>query len=364
MSTEIRFDSTLGYEDVAETIACNPDVRFLVLGPKGIGKSSLLNAVHSKVSERIKKIPELAETKVVKKYIDMATEDIGDTRYPVVDRERMVVNFAVNEEYALDNEDVIAVIDLDEFGKAGRDIQNTWHPTLEAKDPRFCHRPINPNTVIFLTSNLDIEGLGDNLKAHTRDRLCTLTMRGPTNEEWLTNFAIPNNLHPTVLSIAKERPDLFFTVLDPEFKDEGYKYQGVTPRGLERVSRIMHNSYNKQPDSVILASIAGCCGPEFAHDFIAYIKYQKDMPKWKDIMANPDKAKVPESQGVLCTLIFTAKTLIKTREELDKFMRYIRRIPTEWQAAFVINAANDKSQTITMDSDEFTSWLAENADIL
>lgn len=348
MSDKISFDVALSHQDIAESMLLNRKTRYLIRGPKGIGKSALLNYL-------AKRLP---THRVVP--VDMAQMDVGDLKGPVVDRENQVMHYWPNADFGLHDGEP-ALINLDEFGKAPRDVQNGWHPILEIEKPRFCGRPINPDSIVFLTSNLDVEGLGDNLKSHTKDRLCELIMRAPTAEEWITNFAIPNKVHPTVLAMASERPQVFLTVLDG--KDwEDSPYQQVTPRGLERVSDIMRNSYNKLRDEVILANVAGCVGTPFANDFSAFIKYQRENPKWEDVINNPMTAKLPEGQGAACVFVFGALTRVD-KSSINAMTKYLSRFPAEWQAVFCVNLANQK-QALAFSSEEFNVWLADNADLL
>jgi len=55
-------------------------------------------------------------------------------------------------------------------------------------------------SVWFAGTNLSVEGLGDSLAAHLRNRLIVVKMRKPTFTVWLNNFALPKKLNPMLLA--------------------------------------------------------------------------------------------------------------------------------------------------------------------
>ena len=123
--SEISFGSKLSLKQAAQLIMAVPENRFLVRGEMGTGKSAMLDYFreHPAMSHYLIADP-----------LDAQTLDLGDTAMPVVDKERMVTNYAPNSRFKI-SEAIAAnrpvVIMLDEFGKAMAPVQNMLHPLLE-----------------------------------------------------------------------------------------------------------------------------------------------------------------------------------------------------------------------------------------
>ncbi len=86
---------------------------------------------------------------------------------------------------------------LDEFTKGADPVKNMLHPMLEKANPRLGDIPLTANTIVFLTGNLTTDGVGDSLKAHSRNRLVPVTIAKPDAEQWI-EWAIGKGLEPEV----------------------------------------------------------------------------------------------------------------------------------------------------------------------
>jgi hypothetical protein len=84
---------------------------------------------------------------------------------------------------------------LDEWTKAMTPVKNMTHPMFEVDNPRLGDLPIPEGSYIFLTGNLETDGVGDSMQAHTKQRLTRIELMKPDAEYWIENYAVPNNLN-------------------------------------------------------------------------------------------------------------------------------------------------------------------------
>ena len=85
------------------------------------------------------------------------------------------------------------------------------------------------------------------------------------------------------------------------------------------------------------------------------------MPAIEDIIDKPTTTKVPEGTSVLYA-ICGALTGIVDEHNFEAVMKYTKRMPPEYQVIVVRDSlAKDRS---LMQTEHFTKWTAENADVL
>ena len=234
----------LNLEQCADLIqAAGSEVTFLVQGHLGIGKSALL----STLAERLP-----THTPV---YFDCTTKDLGDIMLPnIADVEDGgYVRFSTNEELGLHLDKPIVLM-IDELGKANPAVKNALTRILYER--KMGGYTLHPDSLVFATTNLGTEGVGDMLMAHQWNRITVLTVRKPTHIEWL-EWGINNGVDHTLLGWVRDNPQLFQTfdeVKDPAQnpyifhpRDPSRK-AFVTPRSLEKASRIIQQTKGKVDD--------------------------------------------------------------------------------------------------------------------
>jgi hypothetical protein len=360
-SNVLNFGKTLSVTQAAQLIMAVPDNIFMIKGEMGVGKSSILNFLREKLSA----------THIVAPPIDVPNLDLGDTAMPVVDKELMLTNYAPNARFQLTQGKPV-VLCLDEFTKGAEPVKNMLHPLFETTNRRLGDVFLHPGSIVFLTGNLGQEGVGDNLKAHSKNRITEIHVRKPTSDEWLTwaqnNHSNP--IDPVVMAWVRDYPHCLASFLDGDQDGNPYinnpkKIQGacVSPRSLERASNIVKAREGFDTDSLI-AALAGTVGESAARDMEAYITFQDQLPQWATIVEHPKMANVPTDPGACAVLIFGAIQKI-TKETMPAFMEYLLRFSPEWQAAFAINVAkNPSKQSIAFSSTAFARWLQQNEDLL
>lgn len=352
----INFGTSVSLKEAAQLIVSNPDIRFMLRGEPGIGKSSL--------EVMIKRLlPHYLFS-----YIDAQCMDLGDIAMPVMDHEAKVTRYYPNARFGMHLGQPVCIM-IDEFAKGMQPVQNMLHPLLERTHPRLGDMPSPKGTIVFLTSNLSSDGVGDNIKAHTKNRVTMLHVRKPDAEEWM-EWAVQNDIDPSVIVWVKNYPHALASYLDGDQAENPYIFQPkkmqeafVSPRSLAAASHIVANRkhYN---ESSLVAALAGTIGEAAARDMQASIAYQDQLPPWKTIVEDPKNAPVPDSAGACAVLVFGAVSRVD-KQSLPGFMEYLKRMDTEWQAVFAVSLAKHPGKSaLAFGNKEFAAWVAVNQDVL
>jgi len=355
--TTINFGSTVTLKQAAMLIMTNPKVRFLVRGEPGIGKSTMFTL-----------IAKLLASTHNAAYMDVPNMDLGDIAMPVIDHETRTTRYYPNARFRLHEGKPVLVM-FDEFTKGPEPVKNMLHPMLEITNPRLGDLFIDPESIIFMTGNLLTDGVGDNMKAHTRNRIVEIVVSKPDYKEWL-EWAVNNDIDPVIMAWVRQFPHALASYTDGDQSTNLYIYNPktvqtayVTPRSLAIASNIVRTRDANGPEATI-AALKGSIGEAAARDMQAFIAYQDQLPTWDSIIASPKTAMVPTSAGASAVLVFGAIQRVD-KQSLTPFMQYVERFDSEWQACFAINlCANAAKQPMAFTNQAFADWLERNEDLL
>jgi hypothetical protein len=352
----INFGTTVSLKQAANLITNSPELRYFLQGEPGIGKSSIMKLIGNSKPDHIKS------------YMDCSQLDLGDIAMPYVDKEQGITTYYPNGRFGMHTREPVLMM-LDEFTKAAEPVKNMLHPLLESSNPRLGDIPVHPESIIFLTGNLSTDGVGDVLKAHTRNRIIPLNVRKPSSDEWL-EWAVNNDIEPIVMSWVHQFPHALASYTEEGQAENPYIFNPkkvqtafVSPRSLERASHILKQREHLDAESLI-AALTGAIGEAGARDMQAYVEYQDQLPTWDSIIKSPESATVPDSVGACAVLVFGAITKVD-KTNMPMFMKYLERFEPEWQACFAINIAkNPQKQSVAFSSSAFADWVQKNEDLL
>jgi hypothetical protein len=274
------------------------------------------------------------------------------------------VTYATNEELGAHHKAPIILM-IDEYGKANPSVKNALlRLMLERKIGSY---ELHPDSVIFATTNLGAEGVGDLLPPHARNRITVTTARKPSNMEWI-EWGINNGIDHTLLGWCKDNPQLFHSFDEhPNPDDNPYIFHPkqqrasfVTPRSLEAASDIL-KARAGMDDVTVTAALMGTIGDRGAMDLMAFVKLADQLPSLESIKKTPEHAKVPVSAAAVCMVVYRTLATLDA-DWLDNWMIYMNRLDKEAQGMFANGVRSPKysRQAMVMTNKKFTQWAMAN----
>jgi len=350
----INFGHSVSLKEFAHGIATvGEKVTVIGQGEPGIGKSSMLKVLAAQMPTH--------ETA----YIDCTLLDLGDFALPYTEMhgEIKVTKFAPNARFKFHTGKPVIIM-LDEIGKAMKAVKNVLLTLM--LEHRIGDQYLPAGSVVFGTTNLLTDGVGDMLEAHARNRVCLVTVRKPDADEWI-EWAIGNNIAPEVIAWVKQFPHAMASYTDPSQKDNAYIFNPtragmgavVTPRSLEKASDIAKQRATLG-DALTISMLTGTIGESASRDMQSFFTVVDKLPTWEAIMHSPMAAKLPEDAVARCILVFSAITRIE-KDTLSKWMQYVQRMDKEWQALFATSVMKSpQKQSFCVMNKEFKDWALAN----
>lgn len=347
--------ASISLADATELLASSGHlVTYLFSGEMGIGKSAILKQLKKKFGDAYHYC-----------YVDMTIKDVGDFLIPkitTVDGVE-VTRFVPNEEFGV-HLDKPVICMFDEIGKSMRAVMNA---SLRPIHERMLGGYAFPEgSIVFATTNLSVEGLGDVLPAHARNRMIQCEIRKPTAMEWVEDFAIPHGLEPIVIGTVIEYPQMFQSfkeiedpasnvyINDPRCPRPAF----VTHRQMENASRILKSTKHLS-DDVRIHALAGAIGEPAALDMMTIVKLDDELPTWDQIVRDPDNTKVSPSAVANCMIVSKACMRVD-RESFGAWMTYCKRMPKEVQALFAKTIMRGEKMALAATFADFTAWAKDN----
>jgi len=302
--------------------------------------------------------------------LDTPSLDLGDLMIPkFMDmNDKDYVRFVPNEMLGL-HLDQPVIINLDEIGKANASIKNALRPILVQR--MLNGVALHPDSIVYGTTNLDGEGLGDMLMPHQRNSVAVLKLRKSTNLEWIQWGAV-NDIDPLVLGWVKEEPALFQSFEEVNVpSDNPYIYHPrehrepfVTGRSLASASYWVSKRDELDSDT-LTGLLVGTIGAPAAFNLMTFIKMASSFPSLESIKQDPFTAVVPSKINGQCYVMFRALAAIEA-DWVDAWMDYSARLNPEVQAVFASALINrsDKDvhpkQKLFTRNKKFSDWTIDN----
>ncbi len=351
--SQINFGKTVSLKEFAQAIGTvGKEVTIIGQGEPGIGKSAMLKVVGAMYPEH-----ELA-------YIDATLLDLGDFALPYTEQhgDMKITRFAPNNRFKL-HQDKPVIVMLDEIGKAMKSVKNVLLTLM--LEHRIGDHYLPAGSIVFGTTNLASDGVGDYLEVHARNRVCFITVRKPEADEWI-EWAVSNDVAPEIISWVKQFPHALASYTDESQKENPYIFNPlkagqsafVTPRSLEKASNIAKQR-SVLGEALTISLLAGTIGESAARDMQAFFTVADKLPSWNDILKSPAKVKLPADTIARCILVFSAVTQV-TKDTLTPCMEFVKRLDLEWQALFVNGMIRSSKQSFALGNDDFRKWAVDN----
>jgi len=371
----------LNHKQIVSLIKAVGDKRtVLIEGESGIGKSAVLHD--------FKNDPFFKEH-IVTDPIDCTVLADGSVFMPTIDNERGVSSELPNVRFGVhrDNQKGVngarpVVLFLDEIAKARQYVKDTLAPIIY--DRRIGNYHLPEGSVVFCATNLSDEGLGDNMLAHLRNRLIIVTMRKPTQNEWVQDFAIPRKLSPEVIAATELWPHVFDSYMDYQSdgkfagKDirkcnayianphDATQEQVVTPRSLHAASDlVLASKESGMDDDSLQAALNGTVGAPFGAELMSSIRFGRDIPTFARVVADPAGCPLSKNPTAQIVQVFQFITQAQDRVQVDAVVEYVGRMRAEMQTLFINKIANSSGALGLFATNKvFGGMLAKNRKFL
>lgn len=344
-------------DEVVQSLMANRDGTTLVMGHMGTGKSSILKILAEKLPTH------------VPCYFDGTTKDLGDLYVPkVLDMggDSQFVRFVPNEEFGIHHGKPVILM-FDEYGKMNPSVKNACMETMLSH--KVGGKKLPEGSIVFATTNLGGEGVGDLLMPHHRNRITVVRMAKPTPQLWIENFAYNNGIHPALIMwVAEEGEKLFQSFEDVQnpddnpyiFHPKAQRPSFVTPRSLALASNWLW-AKDEITSNALQSNLMGTIGAKAGGDLRSFIELVDQLPKQEEIRTSPETAKVPETSSATMMVVHRALSTM-SKEFVDPWMTYLNRLDSETQGFFAMQVRSPKykKQGLVMTNKKFTDWCMAN----
>jgi hypothetical protein len=300
--------------------------------------------------------------------VDITTKDVGDFIVPKIKDidGNEVCAFIPNEEFGFHFKGRKVVMMLDEIGKARGGVLNA---SLRLMNERSLGvNVLSEGSVVFGTTNLAVEGIGDNIPPHARNRITVVRAAKPNAQTWIEEYAIPMGINPVIIGTVAEYPEMFASFEDYE-KPEQNPYISdprtvrgavVTHRSMERAAYVYEHT-RILGDAVMCHALAGTVGESAMHNILTMDKMDSQLTSWDELIKSPETAVVPTSAAATCMLVAKAVHRIEN-SNIVAWMKFLNRIPKEAQGLFARSVMSDKcpKRLVAARNTEFALWASAN----
>ena len=363
----------LSAQQVLNLIAAIGDKRTVIVeGENGIGKTALFHA--------LRKLPKFANHIAVKP-VDCTQLSDGSVWMPDLDRENGVSRELPNERFGVSANNQLGVnnskpiiVMLDEIAKAPQFIKNVLAPIVYER--RVGNLDMPEGSVVFCATNLSVEGLGDSIQAHLRNRLVFVKMRKPTADEWV-KWATDNSINPMVIAFVSNEPRVMQSFIDYEkggmfegkdlSKDNGFIFNPksmqlayATPRSLVAASDILDAGLGVLDDDTLEASLVGTVGATTAQALSSFIRFGREICEYSRVIKSPDTAPLSDNPTAQLIQVFQFVTRVADRTEAEAIVKYVWRMRAEMQSIFCNTVATSQRVAMFATINEFGRMLSEH----
>jgi len=346
---------TMNINEVKEAIkAIGKDVTVMILSEPGCGKTSILKMLQQDMGDGYDYI-----------YVDGPNKEMMDIAASIPNHATKSLEYYVSSLFKMDTGKP-KVIMIDEALKVPKLLQPIY--TRMYLERTIGDKPLPEGSIVFATSNNMTDGVGDVLPAHTANRLAIVQMEKPSPALWL-NWAGERGISPVIRAAVQMFPRMLKSYRDADQQDNPYIFQPskpqlsfVSPRSLEKSDPVIKSSLSHETK---LALLAGTLGESAARDMMTFVALDKSVTQFEDIVDNPEKVEVPTDIAPLLLMIFQALDKIENQDQLNKYQRFVNRIPNEEvQAVWFVMVLRSAKAKMARINPEIQKWALENHNLI
>lgn len=364
LDTSIRLNHT---QTAATIEALGASNSLMVVGPIGSGKSSLLATLAALHGDKWRKWGDYyPEDKRVYCPFECANMDYSGLGMLIPDHKTRSMDFYAAAAFHMDDPRP-HVIMFDERGKMAKGLQALV--TTVDLERTVGGKPLPQGSIVFSTTNLASDGVGDFLPAHSYNRMILINYAAPGVEEWC-EWATGVGLSPELRAAASMNRQWFGCYTQGDVNGEIFHPQTnnktfVSRRSLAKCDPILRLK-GKLSDRVIEAALAGTIGQGAASKMMTILSVRDLVESPENILATPATCKVPEDIGALYLSMFNALDAIVTQDDLAAVMQWMQRARSvEMESLlFTVIMRNKKLAPMGAKNNSIRTWAQANRDML
>lgn len=178
--------------------------------------------------------------------------------------------------------------------------------------------------------------------------------------ESLLDWCARNNVMPLTQAFIAQHPDIVLSKGVPETQGPW-----CTPRSLVKLDnylQLLAEEYGAMPvDQDTIEEASGMIGPGAAAQYFAFVRLEKEMPKYDAIVADPEKVPVPEKPDARMLVMYSLAHRVSP-EDAPKVIQYIKRMPKDFHVPFVKTCVERHPRLLIEPT--FDKWCRENASLI
>lgn len=362
--SKINFNITVDIDECATAIKTVGDkLTPIIVSEPGVGKSTLLSIIAEKNGDKYRRVGDnFSSDEYDYIYVDCPVKDMMDVAASIPNHETKTLEYYVSSLFRMDSPKKKLIM-LDEFLKAPKLMQIIF--TRLILERTVGDAPLPDGSIVFATSNNASDGVGDGMLAHVGNRVCTLQMAKPTADKWNV-WAGLNKIARPIRAWVSMNPRALHSYLDGGQDDNPYIFkpsstskQFVSPRSLAKASPIVENK-DTLGENLMMAMLAGTIGESAARSMAAFIALEGSYPSFKEVLANPKTARMPDDVSAQVMMMFEAVDYLETQDDLNNYMEYVGRIKmTEVQSVFYTMILRTKPR-LARYNESIKNWARDN----
>lgn len=173
------------------------------------------------------------------------------------------------------------------------------------------------------------------------------------------DWAVTNGVMPLTVAFAEQNPHIVFSDGVPDKQGPW-----CTPRSLVEADaylQVLGEGGTPPDDSTTVEEIGGMIGMGAAAQLFAFVRLEREMPKYETIVKDPKKVKVPEKPDAQMLVVYTLAYRI-TQDDAGAVITYVERMPKEFAVTFATAAC--KRDHMLVATPAFQKWALENSSLM
>lgn len=174
------------------------------------------------------------------------------------------------------------------------------------------------------------------------------------------HWAINHDIMPLTITFAQQNPQIVFSGEVPH--EQG---PWTTPRSLCAVDKLLQTKMERNGGEIpetpeVAEQLHGTMGAGAAQ-YLNFIKIQREMPKYAEIVKNPSGVKVPSKPDAQMLVCYQLAHEIKLKDA-PAVLEYVERLDKEFAITFATTAC--KKNVALVSEPAFDKWARANSSLM